>query len=59
MNTQELNERVMDLPAGFTARGAKEDDIEPAVRLFNRWSRSVIGRDEAGSPEIIRTEKKG
>ena len=58
MNTQELNERVIDLPAGFTARGAKEDDIEPAVRLFNRWSRSVIGRDEAGSPEIIRTEWK-
>ena len=45
-----------ELPAGFTARGATLDDVETAMRLFNRWSRSVIGRDEFAAPESIRDE---
>lgn len=44
------------LPEGFTARGGTMDDLEPALRLFNRWSRSVIGRDEFAGIESIRDE---
>ena len=32
-------------PEGFTARGARIEDVESALALYNRWSRSVIGRD--------------
>ena len=48
----------MELPEGFTARGANTEDIEPAAALFNRWSHSVIGRDEIANGQIIRTEWK-
>ena len=44
------------LPEGFTARGATMDDLEPAMRLFNRWARSVIGRDEFADVDTIRDE---
>jgi len=46
MNTQLQKEMIVELPDGFTARGANMNDIERALVLFNRWSRSVIGRDE-------------
>ena len=46
MNTQLQKENIVELPEGFTARGARIEDVEPALVLFNRWSRSVIGRDE-------------
>ena len=46
----------LELPAGFTARGATLQDVEPAMALFNRWSRAVIGRDEFSSAEPIREE---
>lgn len=46
----------VELPAGFTARGATMADLEPTVRLFNRWSRAVIGRDEFANTEPIRAE---
>ena len=52
-----LQEQLSDsLPKGFTVRGANMDDIEPAMALFNRWSRSVIGRDEFASSQFIRNE---
>lgn len=56
MNTQIQQEIVVELPQGFTARGARMEDIEPAVVLFNRWSRSVNGQDEIIDLELIRTE---
>ena len=46
MNTQIQKENLAELPEGFTVRGATTDDLELAMMLFNRWSRSVIGRDE-------------
>jgi hypothetical protein len=46
MNAQYQKENIVELPEGFIARGAHLDDVEPALVLFNRWSRSVIGRDE-------------
>ncbi len=32
------------------------EDVEPALALFNRWSRSVIGRDEITDAQAIRNE---
>lgn len=56
MNMQMQKETVVELPAGFTARGATPDDLESAMNLFNRWSRSVIGRDEIIELEAIRND---
>lgn len=56
MNTQGQIEKVVQLPAGFIARGATPSDLEPALVLFNRWSRSVIGREEITDVHAIRTE---
>lgn len=44
------------LPAGFTVRGAQMEDIEPAMRMFNAWSQSVIQADEITDSNSIRTE---
>jgi len=56
MNTQLQKETVVELPEGFTARGANPNDVEPALALYNRWSRSVIGRDEITDAQAIRNE---
>jgi mycothiol synthase len=56
MNTQLREQLSVDLPKGFTARGASMTDIEPALALINRWSRSVIGRDEAADAQVVRRE---
>ena len=56
MNTQYQKEVVVELPEGFTTRGATLNDVEPALVLFNRWSRSVIGRDEITDAQAIRNE---
>lgn len=56
MNTQLQKDLVIELPEGFTARGATLNDVEPALVLYNRWARSVIGRDEITDAEAIRTE---
>jgi mycothiol synthase len=56
MDTQLQMEMTVDLPEGYTTRGANMNDVEPALRMFNRWSRSVIGRDEISDPQAIRNE---
>jgi mycothiol synthase len=56
MNTQLQKEMIVELPQGFTARGARIEDVEPALVLYNRWSRSVIGRDEITDAQAIRNE---
>ena len=58
MNTQLQKETLVELPEGFTARGAEMNDIEPAMELFNRWSQSVVGRPEITDADAIRTEWK-
>jgi mycothiol synthase len=58
MNSQIQKELVVQLPEGFSARGAQTADIEPALALFNRWSRSVIGRDELTDPNVLHTDWK-
>ena len=56
MNTQLQKENIVELPEGFTTRGAHVDDVESALVLFNRWSRSVIGRDEITVASALRNE---
>jgi hypothetical protein len=56
MKAQLQNETHVELPAGFTARGAIMDDLEVSVQLFNRWSRAVIGRYEFANTDPIRSE---
>lgn len=56
MNMHYQKELVVELPEGFTARGATLNDVEPALVLYNRWSRSVIGRDEITDAQAIRNE---
>jgi mycothiol synthase len=51
---QEKSEII--LPEGFTVRGARLEDVEAAVRLYNAWSQSVIQRDEFTNPNDIRNE---
>ena len=56
MNIQLQKELIVQLPEGFTARGATMDDVEPSIALINRWSRSVLGWDESAQVEGVRTE---
>lgn len=44
---------LVGLPEGFTARGGTLDNLEPAIQLFNRWSRTVIGQDEFADIQSI------
>lgn len=56
MNIYLQEEMIVDLPEGFTARGATLHDLETALKLFNRWSRSVIGRDELVDLDVLRND---
>jgi ribosomal protein S18 acetylase RimI-like enzyme len=49
-------EMIVDLPKSFSARGANLNDVEHALALFNRWSRSVIGRDELTDVGVLSNE---
>jgi len=52
-----LQEKIMTPPPeGFTVRGAGLEDVEPALELFNAWSRSVIDEDEITDAAAIRRE---
>ena len=52
-----FREKIMiQLPEGFTVRGAKLEDVEPALELFNSWSRLVINEDEITDAAAIRRE---
>jgi len=44
------------LREGFTVRGARLEDVEPALELFNAWSRSVVQADEITEANAIRKE---
>lgn len=56
MKTQLKMKNIVELPEGFTTRGATVDDLESALMLFNRWSRSVTGRDEIVDLEALRND---
>ncbi len=56
MTTNLQKETVVELPEGFTARGATVNDLESAMALFNRWSRSVAGHDELTDLDALRND---
>jgi mycothiol synthase len=58
MNANLQMNNILELPNGFTARGASFDDVELAMALFNRWSNAYIGRDDFSNPDSIRNEWK-
>ncbi len=58
MNALLQKENIVELPEGFTARGATMDDLELAMALFNRWSHVVIGRDELTDLNALRNDLK-
>jgi mycothiol synthase len=58
MNTQLQKEMILGLPEGFSTRGARMEDLEPALNVFNAWSRSIIGEDEITDANAIREEWK-
>lgn len=53
MKAQLEKELVLELPGGFTARGATFDDLLSAKAMFNRWSHAVIGHDELVDLEAL------
>jgi mycothiol synthase len=54
-----LQEKVeTSLPEGFAVRGARLEDVEPALKLYNAWSQSVIQEDEITDANAIRNEWK-
>ena len=55
MNTI-LEKSKIELPKGFTIRGASMDDVEPSLKLFNAWSQTVIHQDEITDAGAIRNE---
>ena len=56
MKTQTDEQLISSLPEGFTTRGATLDDVEPSLKLYNRWAQSVIHEDEITDIEAVRNE---
>ncbi|HUE98673.1 MAG TPA: GNAT family N-acetyltransferase [Anaerolineales bacterium] len=55
----DLQEKLgISLPEGFTVCGARLEDVEPALKLFNAWSQSVIQEHEITDANAIRNEWK-
>jgi mycothiol synthase len=51
-----LEKLKVELPKGFTIRGANINDVEPALKLFNTWSQSVIQENDITDAGAIRSE---
>lgn len=56
MKAQTLEQNILSLPDGFTVRGAMLEDVDEALKLFNRWSQSVIHEDEITDAVAVQTE---
>ena len=51
-----LERPKVELPKGFTARGAALDDVESAVKLFNTWAQATIHQNEFADSAPLRNE---
>ena len=51
-----MEKSKIELPKGFTIRGANLNDVEPALKLFNTWSQAVIHQDDITDAGAIRNE---
>jgi mycothiol synthase len=56
MNANLHLNKIVELPEGFTVRGANMNDIDACLTMFNRWSHDVIGRDEITDADAVRNE---
>ena len=56
INQDILAERNLSPPEGYSTRGARLEDVEICFKLYNLWSRSVIGQDEIIDANAIRNE---
>ncbi|HJR80136.1 MAG TPA: GNAT family N-acetyltransferase [Anaerolineales bacterium] len=56
MKTYPQERLELSLPEGFTVRGAKLEDVESALKLFNTWSQSVIQQDEITDSQALLNE---
>lgn len=56
MTTPTLEQTQPSLPEGFTVRGAVLSDVDDALKLFNRWSHSIIHEDEITEVDVLRSE---
>jgi len=52
----EMDLELIHLPEGYSARGARLEDVEPSLELYNHWSRTVLGEDEITDANAIRNE---
>lgn len=44
------------LPTGFRVRGARLEDVEACLEMYNLWAQQAIGEDEINDAEAIRNE---
>lgn len=56
MKTRLQEKLETKLPEGFTVRGARMEDVEPALQLYNAWSQSAIQENEFEDANAIRRE---
>ena len=56
MTTYLQEELKVTLPENFTVRGAKLEDVEPALALYNHWAQVLIQEDEITDADAIRSE---
>ena len=56
MTTKVEEKLSVTLPAGFTVRGAKLEDVEASLEMYNLWAQKVIGEDEINDADAIRNE---
>ena len=55
--TTKLDEQLtITLPEGFTVRGARLEDVEASIEMYNLWAQKVIGEDEISDAEAISNE---
>lgn len=52
----EIDLELIHLPEGYSARGARLEDVEAALELHNLWSQTVIGENEITDADAIRNE---
>lgn len=56
MKTHRENMVDVFLPEGFTARGARPEDVEPAFEMFNAWSQAVIQESDIADADALLKE---
>ncbi|MBI5354652.1 MAG: GNAT family N-acetyltransferase [Chloroflexi bacterium] len=51
-----LEKSNIELPKGFTVRGAELNDVDEALKLFNAWSQAVIKENDINDVNVLRDD---